>query len=87
MRPLLKFRNFLVQPYHFYYEGKTLLTLLGLLFAMAKAFNLLFEPFNVYEPEHKMPYFLITVVHATVASLAFLCFYLLMRAFPDEWAN
>ncbi len=87
MTPLIKFRNFLVQPYHFYYEGKTFITLIGLLFAMAMVFNLLFEPFHVYEPEHKMSYFLITVVHATVASLAFLCFYLLMLALPDQRAN
>jgi len=87
MASVTKIRNFLSQPYHFYYEGKTFLTLLGLLFVMAMAFNLLFEPFNVYVPEHKMSYFLITVVHATVACLALLCFYLVMRVFPDQRAN
>lgn len=87
MTAMTKIRNFLGQPYHFYYEGKTFLTLLGLLFVMAMAFNLLFEPFNVYVPEHKMSYFLITVVHSTVACLALSCFYLVMRAFPDQRAN
>jgi len=46
MASVTKIRNFLSQPYHFYYEGKTFLTLLGLLFVMAMAFNLLFEPFS-----------------------------------------
>lgn len=87
MNLITKFRNFLVQPYPFYYEGKTFSSLLGLLFVMVMAFNLLFEPFNVYEPEHKMSYFLITGVHSAVACLALLCFYLVMRGFPDQRAN
>ena len=80
----MKFRRYLSQPYPFYYEGKTFYQLLGLLFLMALAFNYLFEPFHVHFPEHRMSFFVISVVHAAVASFAFFCAHLLLLGFSVD---
>lgn len=48
---------------------------------MALAFNYLFEPFHVHFPEHRMSFFVISVVHAAVASFAFFCGHLLLLGF------
>jgi hypothetical protein len=79
MNPAIKIRSFLKQPYPFYYEGKTAFYLFLLLFVMALAFNLLFEPFNVYTPEHRMSFFWISMVHSAVAGLAFVCLCIMLR--------
>lgn len=62
-------RPFLGRPYPFLYQGKTIYVLLSLIFLMTLAFNYLFEPFEVYVPEHKMPFFVICVMHALVPLL------------------
>ncbi len=56
--------QFLSQPYPFYYKGRTLWKLAGILFVMTFLFSYLFQPFVVYTPEHKIDYFWISVVHA-----------------------
>ncbi len=82
--------QFLKQPYPFYYKGKTYFSLLGLLFLMSLCFNYFFIPFNVYEPEHKMNYFLISLIHALVPSFLFLLFFVLSGFLPssttDKWS-
>jgi hypothetical protein len=87
MNTFKKIRKFLRQPYPFYFEGKTAYYIFILLFIMALAFNLFFEPFNVYTPEHRMSYFWISVVHSSVAGLAFICLCLLMQLFPRSRSN
>ena len=52
------------QPYPFYYKGKNIWVIAGLLFVMTILFNYIFEPFVVYIPEHKMDYFWISFIHA-----------------------
>ena len=56
--------NFLSQAYPFYYQGKELVFITVLLFFMTLLFGYFFEPFEVYQPEHKMPYFWITLIHS-----------------------
>lgn len=63
---LSRLRPFLGRPYPFHYQGKTVYVLLSLIFLMTLFFNYLFEPFEVYVPEHKMPFFWICTVHALV---------------------
>ncbi len=55
---------FLSQPYPFYYKGKSLALIAGFLFFGTLVFLYFFEPFIVYTPEHKMPYFWISFIHS-----------------------
>jgi hypothetical protein len=55
---------FLSQPYPFYYKGKTLALITGFIFFGTLVFLYFFEPFIVYTPEHKMPYFWISFIHS-----------------------
>ncbi len=64
-----KIIRFLSQPYPFYYQGKNLLIISGLLFVMTFLFNYIFEPFNVNIPEHKLNYFWISFIHACSPSV------------------
>ena len=59
-----KIKNFLHQPYPFYYQGKDLHKFCLVIFGMALFFNYVFQPFSVYEPEHKFHYFWISVIHS-----------------------
>jgi len=56
--------TFLSQAYPFYYQGKELWLIIFLIFIMTLLFGYLFEPFEVYQPEHKMNYFWITLIHS-----------------------
>jgi len=61
-----KVSAFLRQPYPFYFSGKSLCIISGLLFVMSLFFNYIFEPFEVYAPEHKMDFFWISFIHAII---------------------
>lgn len=52
------------QPYPYYYTGIAVGYLAAIIFLMSMGFNYLFEPFNVYQPEHRMDYFWISMVHS-----------------------
>ena len=69
--------RFIFQPYPFYYKGRTLWKLAGILFVMTLLFSYLFQPFVVYTPEHKMDYFWISVIHACTPVLIIALFSLL----------
>ena len=62
----------LQQPYPFYYHGKMLWTISGIIFLMSWGFNYFFEPFEVYVPEHKMDFFWISVIHGLTTPLLLL---------------
>ena len=79
-----KLQRFLSQPYPFYFEGKTFYTLFVLVFLMSLGFNYFFEPFNVYVPEHKMSYFLISLVHAVVTVIVFFIMFLCLKLLPKQ---
>lgn len=63
-----KIMAFLNQPYPFFYRGKNLRLFAGAIFLMVWAFNFLFEPFNVFRPEHKYSYFVISLLQAFFAA-------------------
>lgn len=71
------------QPYPFYFEGKSLLKLLVILGIMGIVFHYFFQPFSVYLPEHKMSYFMITVVHTAVALVAIIICSLVIGTFKS----
>lgn len=83
------FRLFLEQPYPFYYEGKKLLQILGIIFLISFFFNYMLQPFDVNTSEHKMNYFWISVIHSTSPILVLLgisfSFKLLPKA-TDDWS-
>lgn len=80
-----KINSFLNQPYPYYYHGKLVWIISGILFVMSWAFNYFFEPFQVYVPEHKMDYFWISFVHAITAPVILIFMSLLnSRKFVDE---
>jgi len=72
-----KLASFLKQPYPFYYKNRSLFFFIFFLFLLAFGFNYFFKPFNVYEPEHKMDYFWISLIHSftpVVIAILFLPF-------------
>lgn len=72
MKLLQDVKAFLREPYPFYFEGRTLRWLVGILFLMAVFFEIAFRPFGVYTPEHRIPHFWIAVFHSTVAATVFI---------------
>ncbi|MDO5989321.1 LytTR family DNA-binding domain-containing protein [Flavivirga amylovorans] len=80
-----KISNFLSQAYPFYYQGKELYIITGLLFIMTLLFGYFFEPFEVYQPEHKMGYFWITLIHScTPVFMVLIFFSLKISSFEKE---
>lgn len=80
--------NFLKQPYPFYYEGKKLLQISGILFLIALFFNYMLQPFDVNPQEQKMHYFWICFIHSSTPILILLCAALICRLFPkatEDW--
>ncbi|MFW5820211.1 MAG: hypothetical protein ACOCWA_02910, partial [Bacteroidota bacterium] len=63
-------RQYLSESYPFYFKGRELVSILIIIFAMSFLFNYLFEPFNVYRPEHKYDFFWICFFHSLSAVIA-----------------
>ena len=82
-----KILSILSQPYPFYYQGKKLWIIAGLLFVMTMVFNYIFKPFEVYIPEHKMDYFWISFIHACspVVILSFFTLYKIPSKTEENW--
>jgi hypothetical protein len=72
---------FLKKPYPYYYTRKRLPVLAVLLFALAFAFVFFFRPFNVYYPEHRHNYVLISMLQAALPVLVFFCFFSVLNLF------
>lgn len=68
--------KFLSQPYPFYYEGKSLLVIVVIIFLASLFFNYLFEPFIVNKAEHRMNFFWICTIHGAVSSAVLGLFFL-----------
>ena len=82
------FSGFMNQPYPFYYEGRKLLEILGIIFMIGFFFNYLLQPFDVNPDEHKMNYFWICVIHSGTPLLLLSCIALVLKPFPktsDNW--
>jgi len=75
---------FLSQVYPYYYKGKTLRIILCLLFIMAFCFGYIFEPFNVYFPEHRMSFFWISFIHATVPLIILFLLSVTKTKYPQQ---
>lgn len=80
-------KDFLNQPYPFYYKGKQLFYFALLIFMMSVFFNYFFEPFDNYVPEHKMDFFWISVIHSVNAALVVLLLFgpIGMKINEDKW--
>jgi len=78
--------NILSRSYPFYYQGKELWLITFLLFIMTLLFGYLFEPFEVYQPEHKMGYFWITLIHSCTPVFIIFIF-LSLKLFPSVKEN
>ncbi len=79
--------NILAQEYPYYYRGKTLWIVTGVLFLMSLFFNYLFEPFHVYSPEHKMDYFYISLIHSItpVFLIIIFSFFKMPHSITEQW--
>ena len=86
MSLLQKLKAGLKQPYPFYFEGRSLWTLLLILAVMGIVFQYFFKPFDVYLPEHRMSFFAITVVHTANALLIILAGALVLKLLPGVTA-
>ncbi len=82
-----RIKNILSQPYPFYYQGKGLWIIAGLLFLMTFFFSYAFEPFVVYTPEHKMDYLWISFIHACSPGLVIGLFALFNKSseYEEKW--
>lgn len=83
-----KIKKLIFQPYPFYFKGRSLWVILGLIFVIGLAFNYFFEPFIVNPKEHRMPYFWICAMHSFNAIAAVLLMVLIlyfMRPNYDNW--
>ncbi|MGH2667037.1 LytTR family transcriptional regulator DNA-binding domain-containing protein [Flavobacterium sp.] len=83
-----RFLTFLEQPYPFYYEGKKLLEITGIIFSICLLFNYMLQPFDVNTSEHKMPYFWICMIHSATPVLLLLCISFVWGLFPkvtEDW--
>lgn len=75
---------FLLQPYPFYYEGKSLKIIITLFFIMTFIFNYEFEPFNVEYSEHKMNYFWISIIHSLTPVLVLFAISIVSKSLKPE---
>lgn len=57
-------KNFLNQPYPYYYEGKIFVKFLIFVFLLVFYFNYLLQPFETNYQEHKINYFWISIIHS-----------------------
>lgn len=80
--------KFLLQPYPFYYEGKSLKIIITLFFLMTFFFNYVFEPFNVEYSEHKMNYFWVSMIHSLTPTIVLYVLSIIGKALKleDEWS-
>lgn len=88
MNTKISLTKFLEQPYPFYYEGKKLLEILGMIFIIEMFFNYMLQPFDVSTTEHQMGYFWICVMHSSSPLFVLLCITLVYKLFPkatDDW--
>lgn len=74
---------FFGQSYPFSYRGRSLAMFVMPLTLLTFLFLLLFEPFNVYVPEHRMAFGWICLIQSLAAGLAF---YISLRL-AAEWVN
>lgn len=79
---LKRIRQFLNRPYPYYFEGRVFWILVLLIGSMAIVFEFVFKPFHVNPNEHRLPHFLITVVHTFVALSI-----LIAASFILKWAR
>ena len=79
--------EFLLQPYPFYYEGKSLKIIIALFFLMTFFFNYAFEPFNVDYSEHKMNYFWVSVIHSLTPGIVLYALFIIGKALKldNKW--
>lgn len=85
---LLVIRNFLAQPYPYFYRGGFLWWLVVIAFVLTVLFNYFFEPFTVWVPEHRMDFFWICVVHACVSGTVIMIYFSLLNLLPfadEDW--
>lgn len=82
-----KITTFFDQPYPFIHYGKLVLRNALLVFIMAFCFDYLFEPYNVYRPEHRWPYPVIVMAHALHGSLQYFIYGLILSKLVsrDDW--
>ncbi len=74
----------MLQPYPFYYEGKSLKIIIVLFFLMTFFFNYTFEPFNVEYSEHKMSYFWVSIIHSISPTVVLFAIYIVGKLLKLE---
>lgn len=82
-----KITTFLDQPYPFFHFGKLLLRNALLVLCIAFCFDYFFEPYNVYRPEHRWPYAIIVLAHATHGASQYLIYGFILGKLvsKDDW--
>ncbi len=81
---MMNMKQFLAEPYPFYFKGRELISILIIIFVMSFLFNYLFEPFNVYRPEHKYSFFWICFFHSLSAAFATLIYSIIAGIWISE---
>ncbi len=61
---IIKLKNYLKQPYPYFYNIKSVIQISIVVFLMTLLFNYFFEPFGVNKKELKMSFFFVSLLHA-----------------------
>lgn len=77
-RPIKKL---LSEPYPYYYSEENLIRLSAAVLLICFVFIFFFEPFVVYRPEHKIHFFWISLIHATVPSVVGYVYFSVVNVF------
>lgn len=83
-----RLNNFLHQPYPFYYRGRSLVIISVSIFIAVFLFGYLFKPFDVYEPEHRMSFVFICLIHAAIPAVLYFLFFYILKQVPkidENW--
>lgn len=83
-----RLKNFLSQPYPFYYEGRLLRTTSLILLVTVFLFNYLIEPFEVNAREHRMDFVFICLIHAIIPAVLYWVYFSLLQKIPgleERW--
>ncbi len=78
-------KNFLGQPYPFYYFKERAVRLFVAIFVFSFLFLYFFEPFTVHRPEHRIAYVWICLLHAGQPTILALIYFWLLEKFTKDY--
>ena len=85
---MIKLRKYFNQPYPFYYSGKKLLQISGVIFLLGLFFNYVIQPFEINTAELKLSYFWVAMIHSIspiILLLLLASLFSRLEAYTENW--